>query len=709
MDKKMMDALNNLSLSIDELITSIKDEKKQDLEANKSVGKNGFFGGKITKTINIIRKDINTIKKDIKDIIKNQSNILNTLKKTNRKGNVIDGLVDDKNKRRRLNLKDGIGTIGLMAGSILLLGKAFGIIGNVDFASVLALSISLPLLAMAFEKIAQIKSLTPTTIGKVLSVVVGMSAAILLSSLILNKVAPISLAQIGSILATGTALGIATYLMTPILTSRNFGKITPKQILTLPILLVGIAAAIVASSWVYQKFTPLNNDILLSIITSSIVIGIAATALSIPITLLSLAISKVGFGNFILGNVGMIMIAGSFTLASLLVSYGDFSKEIPMSYAISFSIAMALLAVPVAILGYISPSIVAMGSVGLVMVAAAFAASSWLLRFADFTFINKMADAMAYAIGVMAKTVVPLLPEIGTALGKFIYNLASNVLPLLMPLAQGIAYFINAIEPPITRFIQGVFPLITDLIINMLPILMPMIKSVMDIIMGVVNLIPNTLNGISNIIDTITNSIVKLSNVSGTSLISVGLGLGSVAVGLAAMTAGGIVNSIGSLFGANSFTSQLKEISTYSKDVFLAGKGIQYLATSLERLSTDAIDTKKINSALKSLNSVSMSELAKNAGTVVTISPKDLKNAFDEEDAEIKVLPTNTNSSESSSVTQVQQNSSTSNTELLLTQMLSSQSQTNSLLQEISNNSKSFNKMYNEIVKNKTIKTKDKK
>lgn len=405
----MLDILTNLSNSIGELINNIKEDKKQDLKSNsKSILGGGFFGGKISKTINIIKKDVTTIKKDIKNINKNQTNILNILKKSKDKNNAIDGLLEDKNKRKRLNLKEGIGTIGLMAGAILALGTAFKIIGNVDFASVLALSISLPLLAIAFEKIAQIKNLNPAKVGQLLLVTLGISAALVASSIILQNIQTLTLSQLGSMIATGTALGIATYLMTPILTSSQFNKITPAQMLTFPVVLLGIAAALVGASYAFQYFQPIDTSILLNIALSGLAFGLAATALAVPIAIVAWSINKVGgIGNFMLGSLGIVAMAGAFALSSIIIGKGDYSTPIPMGFALSFSISMALLAIPVVIMGSVSPVVVAMGAIGLVLVAGGIALASRLLAYADFDAMKNMADVMAYSIGKLLQYVVP--------------------------------------------------------------------------------------------------------------------------------------------------------------------------------------------------------------------------------------------------------------------------------------------------------------
>ena len=76
------------------------------------------------------------------------------------------------------DIKSGVGTIMMIAGGVLAIGAAFSIIGKVDFGTVLSLSIALPLIAIAFEKIAQLKDLTPSSMVNILIITLGMAASI---------------------------------------------------------------------------------------------------------------------------------------------------------------------------------------------------------------------------------------------------------------------------------------------------------------------------------------------------------------------------------------------------------------------------------------------------------------------------------------------------------------------------------------------------
>ena len=72
-----------------------------------------------------------------------------------------------------------------MAGAILAIGSAFKVIGEVDFKSVLALSVALPLLAISFDQVGQTTK-SPKEAGLIALNMVIMSVGIASSGAILS-------------------------------------------------------------------------------------------------------------------------------------------------------------------------------------------------------------------------------------------------------------------------------------------------------------------------------------------------------------------------------------------------------------------------------------------------------------------------------------------------------------------------------------------
>jgi hypothetical protein len=249
---------------------------------------------------------------------------------------------------------------------------------------------------------------------------------------------------------------------------------------------------------------------------------------------------------------------------------------------------------------------------------------------------------------------------------------------------------------------------IIDGLTSILPNLASVFNGIASIIEKVGNSISGIINSISsgivNIIKTITDSIMTLSNLSTLKMFEVAGGLGAIAVGFGAIGAALMIDGLASLFGGDNILDKLLEITKNSTNLILAGKGVQYLANALTKMSDfDTQSVKKVNEIVNSLNNVTMSELAKNSGMVVTLSPADLKTLLSNEDSKINLLPTDIKEKQAQQVTSISPSVDSGISDMLLNQLVAQQAQTNQILADIAKDTKSFNKLYNEIKTNKHV------
>ena len=157
MDKKLIDCFTNLSKAIEELSKILNETKNSKTSSGSSI-KESLKSLDISEQLKSIDDGVKKIKNDNKEIVKNQKSILLAISKQERgqkKPTEYEYLssILDKDKKKQINLKDGVKMIMLMAGGILAIGLAFKVIGNVNLKSVLAISLALPLIAFAFEKV----------------------------------------------------------------------------------------------------------------------------------------------------------------------------------------------------------------------------------------------------------------------------------------------------------------------------------------------------------------------------------------------------------------------------------------------------------------------------------------------------------------------------------------------------------------------------
>ena len=188
MDKKLLDGLDNLS----EALIMIAEALEKKGQQSNSATTNALVSGDFTTQIKEINVGIKSIKKDTTKILENQQTILEMSKKKDKKSNVIEDVGGDQ--KAESNLKKGVTTILLIAVGVRAIGLAFKLIGDIDFLSVVGLSLAIVLVSIAFEKIAEmnipIKQAVNTSF-----VMVIMAFAITASSFILSFITPIGFGQ----------------------------------------------------------------------------------------------------------------------------------------------------------------------------------------------------------------------------------------------------------------------------------------------------------------------------------------------------------------------------------------------------------------------------------------------------------------------------------------------------------------------------------
>jgi hypothetical protein len=252
MDKQLLEALNNLSDSLEMISKAL--EKK---DSSNTTTTNALQSGNFSKQLTEITVSLKSIKSDTKKILEKQNTILEMQKqKDSDKKNAIDETGEDPKKQS--DLKKGVTTILLIAVAVLAIGLAFKIIGKVDFLSVVSLGLAIVLISHAFQKVAEAKITVEEAIvaGKVMVI---MSIAIMLSSWVLSFIKPISFGQsITAILIAGMFTVIAFGIKKLInALGENIGTLV-KAIVFLPILLPAIALGITLSSWVLAFINPIS-------------------------------------------------------------------------------------------------------------------------------------------------------------------------------------------------------------------------------------------------------------------------------------------------------------------------------------------------------------------------------------------------------------------------------------------------------------------
>jgi hypothetical protein len=339
MDKELLQALNNLSESLEKLAETLgkKDEPKSATGAAVQMGS-------FEKQIKKIHNGVTSIKKDTSKLLNQQDTILKILqKKDGDKSNISSQqgsskgvskdstnvsqakqskeekeeakIKSDKKKPEETKpskIKEGLASILMIAAGIVAIGMAFKLVGTVNIVTVLALSAALPLIAIAFAKIAnalrgsEIESEDLDKKGKVRGksktklaaislkdlamVPVAMAAmafGLMVSSPMLAAIKPVGFLQIISAIGMSFAFSmmipafaqmannLKTYKsvsdsgVTMFKESIEIGTIL-KAVVLLPIVMVAISYGIMLSSRILKEVRPVG---LLQLITTVFIAG----------------------------------------------------------------------------------------------------------------------------------------------------------------------------------------------------------------------------------------------------------------------------------------------------------------------------------------------------------------------------------------------------------------------------------------------------
>ena len=314
MDKKLLDAFNNLGKALD-LLAEILDKNKKSKESGSATGealKNKEIKD-IATQIKDISEGVKSLKNDNKKILANQKTLLDLARKPQKGVETKTSVVEDAgdpNKNKRI--KDGALMILGIAASVLAIGLAFKIVGKVDVGSVLALSLAIPLIAYAFERVSKLK-LNYRDILSTSLALISIAGVLTIASFIMQYIRPISFAQ------GFTAIFIATTFVAISFGIRKivdgFKSINPIQLIKLPVILITLSLAITGASMIMQGIIPITFTQ-----------GLTAIFIAATFTVVSFGISKLVSGlkditseQIIELPIVLITLALAITVASIIM------------------------------------------------------------------------------------------------------------------------------------------------------------------------------------------------------------------------------------------------------------------------------------------------------------------------------------------------------------------------------------------------------
>jgi hypothetical protein len=399
MDKQLLDALNNLSESL-EMIAQALDKKG----TSNTTTTNALQSGDFSKQLTEINVSLKSIKSDTTKILDQQNTILSMQKK--KENDKKTGLFEEsEDPKKEGQIKKGVTTILLIAVAVLAIGLAFKLVGKIDFLSVVGLSLAVVLMAIAFEKIAKLNLSIKEAFNASL-VIVMMAVAITMASWIMAFIEPIGFTQLlTAVLIAAMFAVLSNYLENIFIASIIFGKlnVSPFQLVKT---LVAISTAITASSWVLSFIMPMSfaqamTAILIAAMFSVISYNLHKIALGV-VLFNEMNISPFELVKVLLG-IALAITASSFILA--------FIKPMSFGQAITGILIAAMFAVVAFNMDKIAIGVVAFKRTGvkatdlllvLVGIATAITVSSWILSFVQpigfWQFLTVLGIALVFAL-----------------------------------------------------------------------------------------------------------------------------------------------------------------------------------------------------------------------------------------------------------------------------------------------------------------------
>jgi uncharacterized membrane protein YgcG len=432
-DPKFTEAMQSFSKSIEIFAQAIlnqvnKKEKKDDEKISASDSKGQ------TQAIYDIAKNIDVISKRVENADNNSKEILKSIQKL-KEDKQDKGLLGrlSKSKDKNKSMAEGIQNIGLMAGAILAIGTAFKIVGDVDFESVLALSIALPLMALAFDKVGE-TARSPKESMNVAIGMVFMSAGIAASGLLLSYMPSLSLGQMFSAVVVAAAIGVAIYGLA--VSADEIGANKIKALYSIIPAMPFVAGGILASGMILQSMPTLGMTQFLS----AVGVGVAMGASMVPLAIASKIIGKDATSLFTVALAMPVIAGGILASAYILQDIPDVDTMGMLETTTSITASLLIMGAGIFLLNKmgVDPGMAVKGALVMPIVSAALMASSWILSVGNYKDGPSVEWASGFGLSMLAS--IPAVIGFGAlaATGFGAIVIAAGILSMLA-VAGGIA------------------------------------------------------------------------------------------------------------------------------------------------------------------------------------------------------------------------------------------------------------------------------
>jgi hypothetical protein len=303
-----IEKLGDFTQSLENLVDILKEQSKKGPSDVLETFLENLDADKIAQ----ITSDLSEIKNSSKKIETQQDKILAEVQSI--KSSKETGLVGEVGTSGKNTIIEGVKTIILIAGGVLAIGLAFKLIGNVDFASVVGLSLGMIAVAIAFERMSKLEGLTYEKTLFLSSIMPIMAVSLYISGKVLSGIPSFSINQSLSIGFIGLAMGISVYgIMKGLGDVDIVGSIA--KLILIPLIIPLVAKGLVASAKILKDM-PLIG---MNIIMSSVGVAIAMVPMMLAASFLSKGMANMTITQMLLFPIVMPLLAYGLVLSSKIL------------------------------------------------------------------------------------------------------------------------------------------------------------------------------------------------------------------------------------------------------------------------------------------------------------------------------------------------------------------------------------------------------
>lgn len=264
-------------------------------------------------------------------------------------------------------------------------------------------------------------------VGGALLSMVGMAAAVTMSSWIMQMIVPVSIDKLATAFAIGIVMIGAAFAYSLIAKATKRLKI--KDLLMAAAAIPLIAIGLTAAAWI---FTFLPDTFKAPPVEWVLKSGLALVVFGLAFVAMAYTVAKLPLKDMLMGIVGMAAVAvGILAVAWIFSILPDTFTEVPMGWVLGSVVALIGFGVVVGIIGAIimatggtGLAAIALGVVGMIIIAAGILAVAWILSYIPAGKLADVAKGLTEALLAPVNGIVDVLARLKNEIG------IENLLPL---------------------------------------------------------------------------------------------------------------------------------------------------------------------------------------------------------------------------------------------------------------------------------------